>query len=155
MEELVKESLRSVSFSERYIELCNSYNDFENGGSFKKQTISDILRDTDSQLKYSSREKLYFKDYKYKDINLRFVLPYKYGFIDCMYALWDDDNTERIRGSFATLSSLIDPEFSSKVSHKFPIATCECELKDIINSLLVLHNNFVKMYEEKLMSNQA
>lgn len=155
MEELIKEVLSKVNFSERFLEICKSYNDFDNGGSFKKQAITDILRDADFDLIYSSREKLFYKDYKYEHINLRYILPYKYGFIDCMYAFWNEDNTERVRGSFGTLSALVDPDFSSKVNHKFPIATCECELKEIIKYLLVLHNDFINKFEEKLLSNKT
>lgn len=151
MEELIREVLILVNFSERYIQICKSFNDFENGISLNKQAISEILSDADFDLKFSAREKLFYKDYNYKHLNLRFLLPYKYGFIDCMYAFWNEDNTERVRGSFGTMSNLVDQEFSSKVDYKFPIATCEYELKEIINRLVTLHSDFILKFKEKLI----
>ena len=86
MKKIILNSFSKIDFVNRYKEICNTYTDFDNGKSFKKAEVQELLHNQNLDLEYSSKEKLFLKNYRVGDLNLRFVLSYNYGFIDCMYA---------------------------------------------------------------------
>lgn len=147
MKEQVIEALERSNFVGRYILLCNGYKDVDNGMTFKKGDLTHALNDFDNNLHYSSKEKLFYQDSLINGNSLRYVLPYKYGFIDCSYTIWNDSNDPRIRGSFAKFSQMVDAEFENKVEYKFPIATSLTDLEKILKQVIDLHTDFLKAFE--------
>jgi hypothetical protein len=140
--------LKEINFSSSYITLCNKFSDFNNGKNFSKQEILNALTDNKIQMKFSSKEKLFFKDYFINDITIRFLFEYKFGCIDCRY--WFSKNEETIfNGSFREISLLEDKEFNEKVSYRFPIATSIDDLEDILKKLIELNNDFIMEFKEE------
>ena len=112
--------------------------------TFKKDDLLHILNALKTNLKYSSKEKVFYANVMIYGNSLRYILPYKYGFIDCSYTFWNESNNFRIGGSFAEFSLMIDEEFENKVDFKFPIATSLPDLEKILKQVLNLHTDFVK-----------
>ena len=144
MREQIIKALGQSNFSEKYTMLCNDFSDIDNGISFKKSDLVNILNDIADNLKYSPREKLFYMDFTISGSSLRYVLPYKYGFIDCSYTIWNDYEGFRFRGSFAKLSKMVDEEFENKVKYKFPIATSLADLQKILIKVINLHKDFIE-----------
>lgn len=149
MKKLIKEILTDIQFPERYRKLCNQFSDINKGISFRKFEISSVLDGSKADMEYSSKGKFFFKVYYFGQVNLRFILPYKYGFIDCMYIVWDTKSSNRIRGSFAAIALLSVPDFLDWIPNRFPIASSKSELEEIVTSLLYIHQDFLKAMVEK------
>ncbi|MBP1618615.1 MAG: hypothetical protein H6Q14_2442 [Bacteroidetes bacterium] len=150
METITKEILIKIQFSEIYIDLCNKYCEFDNGGKFtKKEVESEIIRN-ELQMTFSSKEKLFYKDYVKNNLSIRFILSYKYGFIECFYTIKNLINSEKIEGRFNTIATLQNVNFNNLVKHKFPIATSLEDLKEILSTILKLHTDFIEKFKEKM-----
>lgn len=135
--------LKSISFDKRYVQICNQFKDFDKGKTLKKIEVEEVLNKLDWDLKYYSKERIFLCDFLFKGFVLRFILPYKYGFIDCQYIFWDEKNNVRFKGGFSDWAIKVDADFESKVSYKFPIVTSEDDLLKTLISLLELHSNFI------------
>jgi hypothetical protein len=150
MKQLIIEALIACDFSNRYVELCNKYKDVDNGLGFKKDDLTNILSDEGVELKYSSQEKLFYQDYEQTGNSIRFILPFKYGFIDCSYTIWNTAKNFRLGGSFADFSLMIDDMFETKVAYKFPIACSVEELRIILKYTCQLHNDFITQLKTRM-----
>jgi len=151
MKEAIKRTLINVNFSERYITICNKFTDFNNRKNFKKKELQEILTRMNSDLKYSSRESIFLKDYKFGNITVRIIVPFKSGLIDCTYAIWTEGFKERVNDSFFGIATIEKPDIESKVQgYKFPIATSVDELEIILKEIIELHNNFIDEYSKLL-----
>lgn len=148
--QLTIEALTECNFSNRYVELCNKYKDVDNGLTFKKDDLTNILSDAGIDLKYSSQEKLFYQDYEQSGNSIRFVLPFKYGFIDCSYTIWSTAKNFRLGGSFADFSLMVDGMFENKVAYKFPIACSVEELRLILKEICLLHNDFIVQLKNRI-----
>lgn len=144
MKDIILKSLTEIDFTNRYKEICNGYNDFANSKSFKKVEVQELVQKLNLDLEYSSKEKLFLKNYRFGDLNLRFILSYNYGFIDCMYACWTDDFSFRLNESFGGISIMIDNDFEEGVNYKFPIATSLADFEQILIKLVKLHMDFIE-----------
>lgn len=147
MKEHIIKSLEQSKFASKYILLCNEYMDVDKGITPKKDELLAILNNLSVSLKFSTQEKLFYKDYDINGNSVRFILPFKYGFIDCSYTIWNNLKGFRFGGSYADFSKMIDENFENKVAYKFPIATSLDGLEAIIKQVLELHSDFLKYYE--------
>lgn len=148
MKERVVQVVQRVNFSKRYIDLCNRFADFDNGAKFTKQEVREVITRFDGDLNFSSREKLFLKDYLFGEIYMRIILSYNYGFIDCTYSFWTEGYKERLNDSFFGISSLQDKDVESKVKYKFPIATSTMDLEEIVGEILNINNDVVHCFEK-------
>jgi len=150
MKELFKKTLEQIRFSQKYIDVCNKFHDFDKGKNFNKNEVLEILNVFSWKLSYASKDKSFYQDYDYKYFKGRFTFTYKYGFIECFYVFWNKRTEERIRGRFNSIALIEDNDFESKVTYKFPIATSLNDLEGILKSLYKLHTNFIKTLEQKI-----
>ena len=109
-----------------------------------------LLLKNNFELEYASKEKLFLKNYRFGDLNLRFILSYNYGFIDCMYACWTDNFVFRQNESLSGMAMLIDGNFENSVKYKFPIATSIEDMERILQELHPMHNDFISKIENKI-----
>lgn len=148
MEEILIEILIKIQFSEIYINLCNKYCEFDNGGKFTKKEVESEIIKRELQMIFSSKEKLFYKDYVKNNLKIRFILSYKYGFIECFYTIQSLINSEKIEGRFNTIATLQNLNFNNLVKHKFPIATSLDDLKEILGIVFDLNNNLILEIEK-------
>jgi len=147
MSQLVKEILTRINFAEKYQEVCNKFSNLENGLTFKRLDVKKVLALCNINLCYAVNEKCFYMDYSFKDSNLRFTMSFKHGYVECFYAIWNKNDSDRVVGRFNTFATLQNPQFNDITKHKFPIATSKEELQDIIGEIWDLHNNFLTAFE--------
>ena len=147
--QIIKDSLGAVDFANKYIDICNDYPNFDNGQNLKKAEIKKILDSEKLAFKISGNENCFYKDYDFNSFKLRFLVGYKYGFIDALYNFWNNDSTVRILGGFKTHCESIDPNFEKKVKYRFPISTNEHMAKEIILKIIELHETFINEFSKR------
>jgi len=150
MKDVIVKVLKEIDFAQIYQNLCNQYNNFDNGMNFNKNEINNILNSNNISLDFSSKEKSFYKDYYLFEVTVRFTMTYKQGFIECFYTIWNEDNSNRILGRFNSIAMLQDLDFNSSVKHKFPIATSLKDLNNILTIILKLHCDFIKKLQMEL-----
>lgn len=134
--------LNKIDFANRYISLCNNFPDFNNGKNFTKNEVLDVIVDNAVDMKFISKEKLFIRDHFINDFTTRLIIGYKNGFIDCMYWIFENEETI-LNESFRGVSLLQEKEFNEKVLFRFPIATSIEDLQQILKELLLLNNDFI------------
>lgn len=143
MKDLLIDILENIGFAEVYTSVCNAYSNYDEGENFKKADVLKILEELESNLDYASREKVFYQDYSISDLSIRFSFTYKFGFIECFYAISSTESEDRIRGRFNTIATLERANFREQVKHNFPIATTLNELRSILRGLLELNDKFI------------
>ena len=152
MEEFIKELLVAVGFAKKYGDICNSYPEYDKGMNFTKKQMEDIFMMCGFDLKYESKEKLFYKDYIIDSYNISIAITYKYGFIECFYTFLSSKSEERVRGRFNSIASIEDQDFRTKVAHNFPVATSMKDLEDILKRLMELHHEIIGLFKRKTQS---
>ncbi len=147
-------SLKSSNFTDRYIELCNNFTKYDNSYNLKLKEIRTILEDLKIDFKISGTENCFFRDYTFDNYTYRFLISYKYGFIDTMFTYWNDDGTINVRGGLKKFCEMVDPSFGQKVKYKFPIATSIQEGRAIIDAIVKLHNDYINCYTKLSTDNE-
>lgn len=148
LKETVKSALDKIQFAERYIELCNGFKDYDDGKSFKKNEVQEVLKRNGFTGNYASSDKSFFTDYVKSGTAVRHTLTYKRGFIECFYSFQNEETKERVIGRFNSIAKMEDENFDDQVLHKFPIATSLEDLEKILAELLQLHNDFMEQFEK-------
>jgi hypothetical protein len=147
---IIKKSVKEIGFAESFFQLCNEYNDYENRFSVKNADVKLILNEINFDMKNSAKESLFYTDYEFLEFKLRFILPYKTGFIDCSYLFWNDDNSIRIYGGNRENFKLGNATLIESLNNLMPIATSLINLKIIITKLIDLHLKFMESFESNL-----
>lgn len=142
MEDKIKKVIEKIDFANRYATICNSFPNFNNGKAFTKQELLNVFDENNIIMTFRPKEKIFFKEYNDNDYIIRFVVSYKYGFIDCLYLIQKNNNII-INESFRGISLIIDEDFNDKISYRFPIATSLYDLKIILDLILSLNNDFI------------
>ena len=148
VEPIIKKSLERADFTSLYIDLCNSYSNFDNGKNIKKADIKSFLDKEGLQYKIAGSENCFYRDYDFEKFKLRFLVGYKHGFIDALYNFWNDDFSIRVLGGFKTYCEMTDPDFDQKVKYRFPISCSESMATEIILKVLELHERFLTEFKE-------
>ncbi|MEX1003203.1 MAG: hypothetical protein WDZ35_13880 [Crocinitomicaceae bacterium] len=147
MKENIIEFLKDVDFSKKYAFICNQYSNFNEGGHFNKKDLSEIFNVLNFDLKYASHDKSFFKDYEFDSFRFRFVLTYKYGFIECFYTFFNGSDLP-FGGRLNDISEWENKNFRSEAEHNFPIATSKEDLYGILSSLFELHSALLDKIEK-------
>ena len=66
MKRLIYNVLKEIHFAEKYVELCNSFPNFDNGINFRRSVIITMLEEHNLNMTYASREKLFYTDIDHK-----------------------------------------------------------------------------------------
>tara|TARA_R110000868_G_scaffold409158_1_gene694216 strand:+ start:860 stop:1339 length:480 start_codon:yes stop_codon:yes gene_type:complete len=149
LEKLITDCLQTVNFTNRYIEICNSYPYYDERKNIKKAEIKQILDSENLDFKISGNENCFFKDYEFGDLNMRFLIGYKSGFIDALINFWNEDQTIQLCGGLITYCKYIDEKFSEKVKYRFPISTNQIMAKEIILKVVGLHKDFLYEFDSQ------
>lgn len=140
-EKTVLNFFKKINLSERYINLCNKFSDYENSKTPKKNEILKILNEKNLNLKFSRQESLFYQDIKIKNYNFRFLLNYKYGLISSLYML-SSEKKLIVRMNLFDASEKLDNTFLDKVEYKCPITTSEIDLEKILEEILGIYLEF-------------
>ena len=150
MKKVVREILVQISFADRYAEICNLHKEYSSCMNVTKNQMQEILLACNFDSEYDLKGKSFHMDYSFDTYQVRLAITYKYGFIECFYTLWG--NEDRISGRFNSIASMQDEDFRAKVTHNFPVATSVTDLESILKNILNLHNEFIEQFSKKVQN---
>lgn len=137
---------KAINFLERYIFICNQFDDINNAFKIDTKTMKKVLKDLDFEMVYFSRDRLFEKNYSFDTFSLRFLISFKNGYIEPFYfiklSMSDDFYTNRFDG----IARNIDKNFDNRINTSFPIACSEKDLSSILKSLVGINNSFVNTF---------
>ena len=132
---------KKTNLPKRYINLCNSFTDYEHAKSPIKKEILDFFKKKEIDLKFSKPDSSFFEDLEIDGFSFRFMLNFKYGLISSLYMLWNDDEVV-IRKNLSNISEELDIDFEKKIKYRYPISTSKEDLEIILNETLNIYKEF-------------
>lgn len=147
-EKKILEFFNKINISKRYVDLCNNFSDFENSKTPNKNEVLNILNKNNIDLKYSKQDKIFYENIKINEDNYRFYISVNYGIIASVYMIWNEDKTILNNNSYE-ISEKIDDEILEKIKHRFPIATSEKDLEEILEEILDIYKGFKREFIEQ------
>ncbi len=80
--------LNRIQPKKDYVKLCEVPFDFDNRKGLIKKEALEIKKELDLDFKLAGTERMFYKDYFFDEIQLRFFIPYGHGMIDCSYRVF-------------------------------------------------------------------
>lgn len=146
----ILEIFKKNNLSERYINLCNRFSNYDASKAPKKSEVLEILKEKSIDLKFLRQESSFYEDLKINKYKCRFMLGYEYGMISSFYMLWSNENTI-FREELGEIVEELGEDFFNKVKFRYPISTSLEDLKEILDGLLAIYLEF----KEGLLSKQV
>lgn len=147
----LKPVFEKIDFVNRYQEICEKYDDFDNGltGNNKKLYTETLEKVTNLKAKYFSKDKIFefenlFEHYK---IILRFELHQ--GIVQALIFISVDEVFSGYCGRFDFLSEKISDNFNRR-KYTLPNYTSAEELEEILKSLFDIYEDLKTALDEHL-----
>lgn len=114
---------KNVNFVNRYQNICEEYNDFENGlRGNKKKMYLEVLKKIDDTVFYHPKDKMFQVDFKYKKYSLNLGLSIHDGIVEARIFYLEDEEwliynrfdfiAEQLKEGFR--SQFTNPKYTSK-----------------------------------------
>ncbi len=145
MKDQIINALSKINFTEKYSRLCNQFSDLNEGASFTKDEVAIILAACDLIANFASKDKSFYHDIKFSDIELRLTITYKYGYIECFYT-FRQANQIPIGGRFNDFCEMEIEGSTRELKNKFPIAHSKSDLVEILKTISMLHKSLVEQF---------
>lgn len=144
IEEGIKKVLKQTSFTDRYAYICNQFDNFDNGKSFKKNELTKLINSYFPDIQYSAKDKSFYKDYNLGTITIRYSVSYKHGYIENFYYIKNSNSDNFIIKRFNGISKIENNNFDKLVKYPFPIATSNEDLEIIFSKIFSIHFDFIE-----------
>lgn len=141
--------LKGITNKKEYVQLCKNSWDFDNCKGLKKSEAQEVKKEYALDFKLAGREKMFFKDYYFGKLQLRFMIPYGHGMVDCSYRVFSGmtDNsfpTFSFRRIVQSITEDIEnPEYT------FPMNSSIEEFRKHLKFILNLNDQILQIIERE------
>lgn len=149
MKEKIKSILANLGFTNKFNELCDAFKESEAQCSFKSNDLKPIVDKYFDNFSAYPKENLFTMTSKVHDINIKFNLTYKYGYIECSFAFWNDELTEKARWNFHQLTFLEKGEEIPAFGTRYPVVKNLQDFEIICAKIGTMYNQFLLLFKEK------
>jgi len=146
--------LSRLNHKSEYSKLCKDLSDFDNRKSLIKDNALEIIKEFELDFKISGSDKMFYKDYFFGDFQLRFMIPYGHGMVDCAYRVFRGMTDNSIpHFSYRSISEC-NKRHEDDYIMTFPIITSIEEYKTTLKLILQINEDFIKLFADELSNNQ-
>lgn len=136
---------KEENLSNRYINLCKKFSNFDDAISPKKNEILKLLKKHELDLVYSRADSIFYEDFDIGQYEFRFLLTYKYGIIGSTYMISDKEKSI-FRKNLANITSEIDDSFEELFEYRYPMSTSFEDLEEILDEIFTIYKSFKKKF---------
>jgi hypothetical protein len=141
------EFFKQNNIVDNYSKLCQKFNSLDNRKHPMKEDVLELLKKWDIELKYSSREKLFYKEIKNNEIKFQFNLYTKDGMISTSYMVWNTGvKTPVYRGGVRFICEELNLSSIEKLEYPYPFSSSNEDLIEIFNFYLNLYTKFIERF---------
>ena len=141
--------LNKLENKAEYVQLCKNSWDFDNRKGLKKNEALEIKNQLELDFKLAGVERMFYKDYYFGNIQLRFMVPYGHGMIDCSYRVFSPMSDNSIPSfSYRQIVQSITGDFENN-EQTFPMNTSTEEYKEILKFILRLNEKITKLFDHE------
>ncbi|WP_027420015.1 hypothetical protein [Crocinitomix catalasitica] len=141
--------LNGLDNKAEYVELCKKYWDFENRKGLSKKEATEVKDELELDFKLAGTEKRYYKDYFFGSIQLRFMIPYGHGMVDCSYRVFSPMSDNSIPSfSYRRIVQNITGDFEN-YELTFPMNKNIEEFKVNLKFILKLNEKIIDIFDSE------
>ena len=142
---IVNSVLEKLQTKEEYAELCEETWDFDNSKGLIKSVAKEIHEDLNLDFKIAGTEKMFYKDYFFDTIQIRFMIPYGYGFLDCSYRVFKGMTDNSIPSfSFRDIVEFVKGHDENQ-TYRFPMYTNKTDYIEILKTILKINDDIISL----------
>lgn len=142
-------ALNSLENKSEYVQLCEDSWDYDNCKGLKKSEALAIKNELKFDYKLADAEKMFYKDYYFGNIHLRFMIPYGHGMIDCSYRIFSPIKDNSIPSfSFRRIVQSVTGDFEN-YEKTFPMNTSVEEYKENLKFILKLNKSISRIFDKE------
>jgi hypothetical protein len=135
-----------------YAELCEKFWTSNNRKGLIKDEAKEIKKELNLDFKLAGTDRMFYKDYFWGNIQLRFMIPYGHGMIDCSYRVFSPMSDNSIPSfSYRQIVRSVTGEFDN-YERTFPTNTNIEQYKEILKFILELNNKIIQLFEDEIYS---
>ena len=154
--QLCNSIIQGINNKEEYVQLCKDSWDFDNCKGLKKTEAQEIKKDFGLDFKLAGTERMFYKDYHFDDLQLRFMIPYGHGMMDCSYRVFKGMTDNSIPSfSYREIVKSVTGEYDNH-EYTFPMNTNADEFQKQLRVILNMNEQILKIISvetEKLKKN--
>ncbi len=147
----IRDILKLISYDKKFTDMCNRYSDWDHAANLNRKDIGRLINNHDSEFNYISRDRVFMKEFPYKDYTIRFFISYRDGLIGFGYLIWKEAESHKYyKGNMLTLAKILDTNIRDHISYSAPIATSLKDFENIISEIFNLYDSFEQKFKNNM-----
>lgn len=144
--------IQGIESKEEYVQLCKDSWDFDNCKGLKKSEAQEIKNSFQLDFKLAGSEKMFYKDYHFGELQLRFMIPYGHGMMDCSYRVFKGMTDNSIPSfSYREIVKSVTSEFDNP-EYTFPMNSNTEEFQKQLKTILNINEQILKVISFEIMN---
>jgi len=149
-ESIINSVLDNLSSKEKYANLCKKSWNFDSAKGLIKNDAKEVKKELNLDFVIAGTEKMFYKDYFFDTIQIRFMVPYGYGFLDCAYRVFKGMSDESIPGfSFRDIVEFVKGHDENQ-TFRFPMFKNITDYKEILKVILEMNDEIILLLNEEI-----
>jgi len=150
--EMCNKVLSNLTHKSKYAKLCKDLNDYDNCGSITKKEVLGIKKEFNLDFEIAGRDRMFYKDYYFEDIQLRFMTHYGTGMIDSTYRVFKGMTDKSIPSFSYRKISENNKRYEDDYVMTYPIVTNIDEYKITLKLILEINADFIRLFAKEVFS---
>jgi hypothetical protein len=147
---IVNSVLENLHSKEEYAELCEKSWDFDNAKGLIKSAAQEVHKELNLDFKIAGTDKMFYKDYFFDTIQIRFMIPYGYGFLDCSYRVFKGMTDNSIPSfSFRDIVEF-EKGHDENQTYRFPMFKNKNDFTENLTIILRMNDDIILMLDEEI-----
>ena len=147
---IINSVLEKLHSKEEYAELCEESWDFDNSKGLIKSVAKKIHNELDLDFKIAGTEKMFYKDYFFDTIQIRFMIPYGHGFLDCSYRVFKGMTDNSIPSfSFREIVEFVKG-YDENQTYSFPMFKNKTDFTRILEIILRINDEILLILNDEI-----
>jgi hypothetical protein len=147
---IVNSVLEKLHSKEEYAELCEESWDLDNAKGLIKIVALEIHKELNLDFKIAGTEKMFYKDYFFDTVQIRFMIPYGYGFLDCSYRVFKGMTDNSIQSfSFRDIVEF-EKGHDENQKYRFPMFKNKNDFTENLTIILRMNDEIILLLNEEI-----
>ena len=134
-----------INHKDEYVQLCKDSWDFDRCKGLRKAEAQEIKKAFGLDFKIAGTDKMFYKDYHFAELQLRFMIPYGHGMMDCSYRVFKGMTDHSIPSfSYREIVHSVTGEYDDP-EYTFPMFTNADEFQKLLTVILSMNEEILRI----------
>ena len=144
--------LLNLKYKSEYKKLCKDLSDYDNHKNIIKKEALRIKKELKLDFNVAGSDKMFYKDYYFGDLQLRFMTSYGYGMIGSSYRVFKGMKDNSIPSFSYRKISESNKRHEEDYIMTYPIITNIEQYKTVLKLVLKINEDFIRLFAKEMSS---